>query len=325
MAVRLWFGLLALIGSTIGSTRVASAEPGFAWQAPATCPGVDDVRARIQARLPDDVTIRGIEVAVTREAGRFIAHIDMSAVTVGNQHRTLTSARCDELADAVAVIVARLAAEAQRQYVAPVAMVTVASPPDPLAAEQPERRVNALAQQSTARSRPDAGKWGGGLRALAVSGIGMVPRVGVGGEAAGFVRRHERFAELALVRWGAQPMYAAQGAPGRVDVGLQTLALRGGWASQDMPLRAWLGLELGSMHGAGVALGDSQAGASRWTAIAAGFGVGWPMSRWSRLVGTFEVAGTVQRSRFALADNTELYQPAAASARCSLGLELGWP
>ena len=308
MVVRGSLGLLVVIAAT----RVATAESDFTWHAPASCPSSADVEARIEARLPEEVRIRGLEVTITREGRRFVANIDMSAVTVGTQHRTLTSSRCDELADAVAVIVARLAAEAQRQRAAPVEASSVA--PSIVA----ERRRNpldssplgAVGHGAPPPPPPELSEWGGGVRVLAVSGIGMVSRVGVGGELAGFVRRHASFAELAVAGWADPPMSVAAGA----QRGVVTAAQRGGWTTEQMPLRAWLGVELGS------------SGAGRWTAISAGFGVGWPMSRWSRLVGTFELAGAVQRSRvaFALAEQAETFQPAAASARCSLGLELGW-
>lgn len=103
----------------------AHAEPrtdaALVWQAPATCPDAGEVRARIERRLgmPIDRAVHGIEVAIEPEAGdgsggtarRFVARIDLRGVTVANEVRVLTSGRCDELTDAVAVVIARLAAE----------------------------------------------------------------------------------------------------------------------------------------------------------------------------------------------------------------------
>jgi len=309
------FATLSIIALVSGT----AAADGFVWEAPPLCPDADSVRQRIERRLGDDTSVHGIEVKITRDRSRnFVAQIDTRAITVANQVRTLTSARCDELADAVAVIVARLAIEArQRQRVAVVedVLMTVAAPrpSSPLVASEVEQTMPA----------PRA-SWGGGLRVLALSGIGMVPRVGVGGELAGFVRRNAMFGEAAYMRWAEQPTFLVVGAPGRVDVGLHVLALRGGWASDRMPLRAWLGVELGSMTGAGVALHDPRVGAGRWIALSAGFGVAWPMSRHSRLVGTFELAVPVERAQFSLADGSEIYEPAPASARCALGFEVGW-
>jgi hypothetical protein len=326
MAVRVVCALLVLLASAS-----AAAEPGFVWDAPATCPDSAEVRHRIEQRLESDITVRGIEVSITRERTGFVAHIDTRAVTVANQMRTLTSARCDELADAVAVIVARLASEAHHQRVAAAAeqdgqvraamQETITGP----VRKKPLSWGNGPSVEQGVVAAASPGKWGGGMRALALSGIGMVPRVGVGAEIGGFVRRHDAFGEIGYARWADQPMFLVDGAPGRVDVGLQAITIRGGWASERMPLRGWLGVELGSLHGTGVAIADPRFGSGRWTAFTSGFGVAWPMSRYSRLVGTFEVAVPIQRVRFALAEsNDEVYQPAAASARCALGLEVGW-
>lgn len=301
--------VLALI---VAWTHPASADR-FAWSAPTGCPDDAAVRERIVRRLGGSEGTDDIAVTVTRSVGRFEARI----AAVASQTRTLTSARCDELADAVAVIVARLATEARAHRIAVVeasAMIdlhTVRPPP-----VAPVHAVRAPAER--------AAKWGGGGRLLALSGIGVVPHVGVGVDVAGFVRRRDAFAEIGYARWATRPTYLVAGAAGRVDVGVQMTTLRGGWAPDHMPLRAWLGVELGAMSGTGVGLQDSRTGSSRWTAIAAGFGVAWPISERSRLVGTFEVAAAVERARFTLMDGSEAYQASPASARCALGIEVGW-
>ncbi len=284
----------------------AAAGPGFVWDAPATCPDGDDVRARIERRLGRALELHGIEVAISRDGDRFIARVDTRGATAANQIRTLTSVRCDELADAVAVVVARLASEWS-----PVTMA-----PPPIAA------VRAFA--SPIERDPATARWGGGLRAMALSGVGAMPRVGVGGELGGFVRRRDLFGELAISRWATRPSYLVEGAPGRVEVGLDVVALRAGWASAAMPLRAWLGGELGSMTGIGVALADPRMGAARWAAITSGFAVGWPIRPRVRLLGTFEVGIPLARPRFVLAEGGEIYQPSSATARCALGFEVGW-
>lgn len=292
----------------------AAAEPGFVWEAPATCPDAAEVRRRIELRLgmPLDGSVHGIEVAIARNGRDFVARIDTRGVTVANQIRTLTSARCDELTDAVAVIIVRLASEWRRVE----RRVAVVDRESPLAT----REIAAPATEPA-----EAGKWGGGLRMLALSGIGAIPRVGIGGELAGYVRRHDHFAELAGARWAARPRYLVPGAPGRVDVSLDTIALRVGWGPGDMPIRAWLGVEVGMMEGAGMALEDPRVGTGRWIAAGGGFGVGWPMSPRARLVGIFETVVPFERVRFVLAQGGEIYQPAVLSARFAIGLELGWP
>jgi hypothetical protein len=301
------FVVWAVLAAGAGAAR---AERGFVWAAPEPCPGVADMRARIELRLgmPVDGSVHGIEVAIGREGGQFVARIDSRGVTLANQTRTLTSARCDELADAVAVVVARLATEervrreeiARRSTAIP---ITATAPP-------PARRVPGL--------------WGGGVRVVGVSGIGILPGVGVAGELALYARRGTLFAELSGTRWARSAKYLADGAPGAVDVSLITAALRLGWSPTDKYIRGWAVTEVGPMSGEGISLNDPRIGAGRWTAAGGGFGVVWPMFDRARLVGTVEFLAAFEQIRFILIDGQEVYSPSAFVARCSLGLEFGW-
>jgi hypothetical protein len=295
----------AALALVVLTASVASAQTGFVWTAPAACPDGEDVRARIERRLGAPLEVHGVEVAITRAGAVFVAHIDTRGVTVANQIRTLTSARCDELADAVAVVVARLASE-WRRIERPVVVERAVPTEAPRVVEPP--RI-----------------WGYGVHAMALSGIGTVPRVGIGGELSVFVRRKNYFAELGFARWASQSQYLIEGAPGRVEVGLDSITARIGWSPTKMPLRAWLGSELGSMRGEGAALLDPQAGRAPWFAVTGGFGVGWPMARYARLIGTFEVAVPTSRVSFMLAQSGDIYTSSPIAARCALGLELGLP
>lgn len=292
------------------SGAAAQADNGFVWQAPAACPGADDVRARIERRLglPVDGTVHGIEVAIAHEAGGFVARIDTRGVTLANQIRTLTSARCDELADAVAVVVARLATEARARQA------------------EISRRSTAIptAGPVLAPARREPGPWGGGVRAIGVSGVGVLPGVGLAGELALYVRRHSYFAEIGGTRWARSAKYLANGAPGAVDVSLFTVVLRAGWSPPSMYIRGWAVGELGPMTGEGISLNDPRIGTGRWTAAGAGFGVVWPMWDFARLVGSVEFLAAFEQVKFVLSDGVEVYKPAVGVARCALGLEIGW-
>lgn len=290
------------------ATPVA-ADPGFVWQATdESCPDADEVRLRIERRLGIPLDVRGVEVAISRSADGFVATIDMRGVTLANQNRTLTSAECDDLADAVAVVVARLANENRPVRVAAldgaIATTEIAEPVAP---------------------RPSRRPWGAGLRGLGVSGVGAQPKVGIGGELALFVRHQRWFGELAGARWRKTSAYLSPGAPGGVDVGLEVLAARGGWSPEDMPIRAWLGAEFGQLVGEGIALVDPRVGSGRWIAAAAGFGVAWPIADHVRLIGTIELAIPFGQPTFALTTGSEIYQSSPASARSAIGFEVGWP
>ncbi len=288
----------------------ARAESGFVWEAPEPCPGVAEVRARIEVRLgtPVDGSVHGIAVEIGREGDQFVARIDTRGDAAANPGRTLTSARCDELADAVAVVVARLATEARERR-------------DELARRKAAGPV-AVAAAAPARGAP--GPWGGGVRAVGVSGIGILPGVGLAGELALHGRRGSYFAELAGTLWARRAKYLADGAPGAVDVGLITVALRAGWSPTDKYIRGWAVGEAGPMTGEGISLNDPRIGAGRWTAAGGGFGVVWPMFERVRLVGSVEFLYAFEQVRFILLDGEEVYSPSDYVARCSLGLEFGW-
>ncbi len=344
MAPRALVVLFAL-GSGAG---VASASP-LVWTAPSGCPDAADVRTRIERRLGAsiDQTVHGIEITVVRARGAFVATVDARALTVANDVRTLRSARCDELADAVAVIVARLASEARdrapqpKRTVAPDSATLTALPDTRTAdadaghpdAGRPDTRIAArddeeigVSSRSVERvdSDDEPGTWGGGLHLHGLSGAGALPALNLGLELAGYVRRLDRFVEIGAGMWVPQSAHLNAGAPARVDVSLQVITMRAGWSPRELPLRAWLTAEVGRIQGIGVAVDDPRAGGSRWTALGGGFNVQWPMSPMARLVGAIELMIPLERTVFMLSDGRDLYQPSSAAARCSLGIELGW-
>lgn len=336
------------------------ADATLRWQAPAPCPSARDVRARVEQRIGGPLLLRGIEVVVARQAGRrgrYVARVDARAASLATGVRTVSSARCEALADAVAVIVARLASEhALAPDLAPVT-VTDAGEPDDLPVQVLDSRSHAVATSRVATADPDRGtdddptrrsvrasdattacppggercapspspSWGLGLHAMALSGIGTVPRVGVGGELSVFARRQRYFVELGFARWSTESAYLVAGAPGRVEVGLDVLTIRAGWSPIGKPIRAWLGGEVGEMRGSGEGLADPMAGNALWTAVTAGVGVGWPMTPNARIIGTFEVAVPISDVTFSLAQGSNIYSASPVAARCALGLELGWP
>ena len=292
----------------------APARADFSWVAPAACPAADLVRARIERRLGAPLEVGGIAIAITREGGQFVARL-----AVGDQVRNLTARRCEDLADAVAVIVARLAREHRAVEVA--AAEPAGPPPSP---PPPEFDVEMPAVYMRRQALATQPRWGGGARLLALSGIGAVPEVGLGAEVAGFVRHDDAFFELAVARWGTGGVVLHAGAPARVAVGLDLAMLRIGWGPERMPIRVWGGAELGDMRGQGYQLGDPRFGSGRWGAIGAGFGVAWPMLPNARLVGSFEAAVPVLRPTFMLDTGDVVYRPSPLTTRVAFGLEVGW-
>ena len=318
------------IATILIASRSAGAEPrvaerttnehGLAWQAPASCPDAASLHARIEHRLGvalDDILVEGIDVSVARASGRFVARVDLRALTVANDVRTLTSTRYNELTDAVAVIVARVAREraASPPVVAKPKVVAAAEPDAP----QITRAVVTEKPPTTYR------RWALGMRVSGVSGIGIVPEVGLGAELALTLRHDSLSGEVAETKWLTSGADAHIGGPARVDVGLQVTAVRVGWRPPHLPLRAFAAAEVGTMDGIGVNTGITpENNNTRWFAAGAGFGVAWQMNSWLRLVGTTEVLLAVERVKFALGNGMIVYAPSPMSARASCGIEIGW-
>lgn len=173
--------------------------------------------------------------------------------------------------------------------------------------------------------------WGGGVRLTGLSGVGALPGVNIGGELAVHVRWEQRFVELGLAKWRPEETFVVDSSPERVELGLDVWSLRVGWASMEMPLRAWVLVEAGELGGphevmpAGVPrmVMGSVPSEHKWFASGAGFGVQWPMSENARLVGNIEVVVPIDREPMML-DTGGSFEPNSGVARCSLGLELGW-
>jgi hypothetical protein len=173
-------------------------------------------------------------------------------------------------------------------------------------------------------------QWGAGLRLTGLSGIGALPGVNYGGEVALNVRREELFGELALARWKPEESYRVIETSERVDLKLDLWTLRAGWASMEMPLRAWLLVEVGEIAGArgmpGVVsrmvMGDTPQ-QRQWRAAGGGFGVAWPMSDQARLFGSLEIAIPLNREPVML-DRRGAFTPDPFAARTTVGIEVGW-
>lgn len=89
---------------------VAPADPGLElrWEAPPGCPSAAEVRARV-VRLVGEEAARAARLTaqgtVRAEAGKWRLELDLSGETGGGQ-RSLTAGRCEELAEAGALVIA---------------------------------------------------------------------------------------------------------------------------------------------------------------------------------------------------------------------------
>jgi hypothetical protein len=312
----------AIAPTTTTAVAVQATPSSFVWSAPAACPDATSLRTRIEARLErslDDAPV-GIEVEVVYAGDRYIAWIDLRAVTVAIDMRTLKSKNCGELADAVAVVIARAASDAIVRREVAIRDDIGDSPPPPTSVAANTAKF--IPDFSRAARPPRA--WAIGARFSGVSGIGVIPKVGLGGELAVTMRFKTTLAEIAGTRWVASAAQFHDGGPAKVDVDLDTAAVRIGWRPIDVPLRAWVAAEGGSMRGNNIALPSQQLESGRWIAAGAGFGIAWQMNRYTRLVGATETMLALERVRFSLGDGIIVYAPSPMSVRTIVGLEVGF-
>jgi hypothetical protein len=306
-----------VVASVLGAAAAddaADAAP-LVWDAPASCPTQAELEARVAhhlGRALDDAA-PPMTVQITTGPGGFAARIEVGAMLDGEDRvRTLTSASCARLVDAVAVILARAVrerAEAPAEVVelvaAPpaVAAVAVTVPPPVAHPPPPAARDVAIA-----------------LRASGLSGIGGVPLVGVGGELTATTRWADTLIEVGIARWSDSSVYRASGV---MAIGLEAAVVRIGWRPTHREIRGWLVGELGSIGGAETAVNQAtQRG--RWSALGTGFGVAWPFAEHVALVGAVEFLVPLDRTQFIGGDGAVLYQPGGLASHASLGLEVGW-
>lgn len=318
--------LLAVVCALVGTT--SSADASIDWTAPVGCPDAKGLRARVERRLDqslDDISV-DVDIKVARTRGQFVATVDLGALTVANDVRTLTSPRCSELADAVAVIIARVANDvlATRRALAQHAASFVIQPT--VAVVAPDEPDTAQVDQSTPVATPGERRyrpWSLGARVSGVSGIGIIPKVGLGAELAVTLRAGRHLAELGAARWVTSVAQFHDGAPSKVDVDLDVTVARYGWRPPELPLRAWVSVEVGQMTGGGYNLPGTGVDSGRWIAAGTGFGIAWQMTPWARLFGGTEAMVAVERVRFKI-DGMDVYAPAPMSFRTTCGLEVGW-
>jgi hypothetical protein len=321
--------LLAFACAFVGATSTADAS--IDWTAPAGCPDAKGLRSRVEQRLDqslDEVEV-DVDIQVSRRRGQFVATVDLGALTVANDVRTLTSPRCTELADAVAVIIARVAndvlatrrAVAQQHAAAFVIQPTVIAAHD--SSDEPSEHVDQPAPVVTSSGERRYRPWSLGARVSGVSGIGIIPKVGLGAELAITLRAGTHLAELGAARWVRSVAQFHDGAPAKVQVDLDVTVARYGWRPPTLPLRAWVSVEVGQMTGGGFNLPGTGVDAGRWIAAGTGFGIAWQMTPWARLFGGTEAMVAVERVRFKI-DGMDVYAPAPMSFRTTCGLEVGW-
>jgi hypothetical protein len=301
----------------VAAARVAHAGVDLAWHAPAACPDQAAMRTAIVQRLdaPADQIELAVTVDVVTAAEGFVAHL-----AIGDETRELTSASCSELADAIAVVVARAGAEAHVAALEPPPTTPkVAAPvvPPPVVAAPLTRSIGPIRSSDP---------WNAAVRVAVLAGTGVSPDLDVAGELALWASYRQFGVELAGSRWASTT--ANVGSAAGVEVGMSAIALRATWSPTEH-WRGWIVSELGSQRGMGVGFASAGEGSGRWLAVGAGAGFGWPIVPHVTAVVAGELEVAIERTAFALAGGdggmaATVYEAPRLAPKARIGLELSW-
>lgn len=297
---------------------LACAAPAHAgtwhWAGPDDCPE-GAVRSSLAARLETPVDALPFDVDVTianDERGLTATLVIAGAMT---DARTLSSASCGELADALAIVIARLVSVAPPPAPAPPPPAPAPPPPPPAIVEVAPVPV---------RPRVEPPPWNAGARISGIVGTGGAPLVGIAGDAGAWAAWRSLSLELAVSRWKSNTASVGDTSMAGVDVGLTSVAVRAGWRSSRDRRRAWLVGEVGSMRGTGVGIAESRGGSARWSAVGLGGAYGWPLAEHVALVAAVEAEFLIDHVAFTVDDGSVLYATPRLGLRAGLGIELGW-
>lgn len=327
--------IAALLAATGSAEAEAPTSATLRWVAPAGCPDEGAVRARVDARLAKPLgTGDSIDATVTVRRDRKLlrAHVVVWTAGPADADRELVAGRCDELADAVAVVLARAVAEARALIVtaeaAELLAITVPPPPDPIERARPlEPRPELELEDDRPivrrRLREPAGR-DGGVRPAFVSGAGLGPHVGFGVEVGVWFVWDSFAGEVVATRWierlASLPASQRFGAA----IGIDAVAGRACWNPARYGPRVCLLGETGTMSGRGVGLFEPRVGDATYTAAGLGVSLRTRLRDHVALVAGFDMLSTVVRPRFVLDRGTVLHQPDPIAGRVGLGFELGW-
>lgn len=314
------------------AARLASpSDVVLEWDAPATCPSREDV-VRRTARLRDDASAPVVARIVVHEGGEgFVATVEIEGV---DEPREIAGRACEDVADAVAIVVAMGSRPQSPEPPAPGPSGPSVPDPDPpstpsvaaaRAGVAPRTRTSASTspRRSIAIGRPTfALRIAGGPLVRTMPAVTGVFALGVG-----VLWRRARLDAFGTY---ALPTTAEVG-----DVGLRaqawSIAVRGAWVPRvsivEFPLHA--GVELGGVVATG--RGVDNPSTAHGFALAATVGPGLAVVPHPRVAIGLDpalVLGIVRpefAARASTGDDVALFQPAIAGVRVLLAVEVRFP
>jgi hypothetical protein len=337
---------LLLVTSTVlaeprvGQGPAADSDPSFSfvWAVPAGCPERAEVLRRAERlighRLSRAAGAQPIELdATVRSLPNAAWQLSVSSGSRNEATRAVSAGSCDELADAMALLIA-LSLDpdyAARSGSAPISAGQgpfVDGPASPEAApapavtvppRAPSPAVAVVPSADEARSAGAAPRIRVALGALAAVWVGRLP-----GAAAGGVLRAALFREMLVLNTelGLFPAQRVTVPGGSADLSLITLGGSLGYALFEGLLTPYAGLELDRLHGDGTAVETSASGSIWLLGVDAGLRVAFPVRALVRVVLDAHVSALAQQARFHFDPDSEVFRPFQLGAQLGLGAEI---
>jgi hypothetical protein len=346
--------LLLCLGASVGDepSTVATDSVELQWDAPASCPTLDEVREEIAALLGEREPTTGsltVEARVRADGDAYLLQLALRTAS-GSDVRDLRGAPCKELARATALIVATMVdplavvrrieeLEAAATQAGTAADSRTSLPPIvPLASELHDERSLAPGREredplsivakppSTQHATASPSPLGVSLRLEGIAGLAALPRIDGGlAVAAGLLTKHLRL-EVGAAHLFAQP----RAHPARREVGLRVwtttaivrgcgVPLVGRW---EFPVCG--GGELGAMaaRGDGSAVTGAVVARSPYANVFAEVHVVWRATRHFGLWVGGQAIVNVARPRFTVGSLDPFFITPIGGGRAKLGVEV---
>jgi hypothetical protein len=276
-------------------TASARAQPE--WSAPEGCPDAEEFRARVEQHRDAPVEALPARVVITVAAdGRWQARVMTEHGT-----RAIDGARCDEVADAAALVVALMLEEAEEPE-----------------EEEEEEESGSEAASTSVGAKAEGTGFHLAVRTLAGGDMGSLPHATPALATGVALARGPLEVELL----GTITAESEAQLPSELDAGgdirLMFISAR---ACYHRSVALCAGGELGSMDGQGFGVVKARGGNSRWLAVTVGIGYRVQLADSVSVFGRIDGVLPIARPRFVLADSTEVHTPAALGGRGYLGLE----
>lgn len=310
----------------LGSAASIAAPVDLHWDAPAPCPDAEATAARIAARTPAQIgpTPVRVDARVAAVGTGYALTLALARPGGASWRRDVTSDRCDELAEATALIVAVALDPVFLAEQAPAPGVTLPAPPAGPSIASPWSRPSTAPAAPRDAPAPTTSRapFGVALRPSVGAWFGALPRVGaaIGVDVVLPAHRALRVEIGAL----AIPRQRTTVAP---DAGAQlwlaTAVLRGCFAPAVGRVRpmACVGVAAGAIGGRGRGTAVASATATQpWASAVAATGVEIAIVRWLGVFARLEGHAHLRRPGFHLDAVGPVHRTGQASATALVGL-----